>query len=360
MSKIAITADIHFGVPGKLQDIVWACKTLRQYCYDNSIDTVLILGDLFHNRQALEIDVLSEVYKFFEDTNQKYYQKWIAFPGNHDMFLKHSWDVNSLTSLRSHLTVIEDIKILKIDDRRFWILPFIAHEKSYNKVVRYIEKQYIEGDVLLTHIGVRGALLNTCFLLKDWSYVNFEISKFKRIYTGHFHVQQQVGENVWYPGSLIPFKFDEGDVDHGFYVYDTIADQHEFINIWDINRVNQPPQYHTILDENVKTIERKIINNNQIRVVLQKEHTQEDKREIKEHLLQLGAKSIKWMNIQSKAEIQDRKGTITIPSRNLFRAWVESDKKGVADLNTVLLHQLHSEIVTEGDEIYSREDTDLT
>ncbi len=215
MSKIAITADIHFGVQGRTTDILWACKVLREYCKIFNISTVIILGDLYHNRSSIDIDIMCVTANFFEECAEKYDQKWIVFPGNHDMYLRHSWEVTSLVPLRKHLTVIEDVKLLTLDDKRFWILPFIQHERSYMKVLKAIEQQYEKGDILLTHIGVRGAILNTCFLLKDWSHVEFEHSKFERVYTGHFHSSQNVNEKVWYPGSLIPFKFDEGDVPHG-------------------------------------------------------------------------------------------------------------------------------------------------
>lgn len=232
MSKIAITSDIHFGVPGRLNDILWACRTIREYCYAAGIDTVLVLGDLFHDRRSLDIEVLSHVSRFFEQTTDDYHQQWIVFPGNHDMFLRHSWDINSLTPLRKHLTVIEDVKVLQIDETRFWVLPFITYEKSYMRVLKAIQSKAQEGDNLLTHIGIRGATMNTCFLLQNWSIIDFEEFAFHKVYTGHFHNKQQIGENVWYPGSPIPFKFDEGDVAHGFYCLDLDTDTHKFINIW--------------------------------------------------------------------------------------------------------------------------------
>ena len=142
MSKVAITADIHFGVPDRLMDILWSCRVMREYCQAAEIDTVLILGDLFHDRTAIGIEVLAHVSKFFEETKEKYGQEWIVFPGNHDMFLRHSWEINSLTAMRRNLTVIEEVKLLELDDRRFWVLPFITYEKSFMQVLREIVLRY--------------------------------------------------------------------------------------------------------------------------------------------------------------------------------------------------------------------------
>lgn len=361
MVKIAITADVHFGVPGRLNDILWSVRVIREYCANAGIDTVLVLGDLFHDRRAIALDTLSYTANFFEDTINKYNQQWVVFPGNHDMFLRNSWEVNSLASVRRCLTVIEDIKLLTIDDHRFWILPFITYEKSFMKVLRAIEKQYKDGDTLLTHVGIKGAELNTCFMLKDWSIISFDNSKFRRVYTGHFHSRQQVGSNVWYPGSPIPFKFDEGGVPHGFYVYDTSEQDHKFINIWKAGAKflpgeNLPPQFYTIMDDDLATIGEDIASGNIVRIALKKDYTADELNSIKQKLLGLGAKSVRWMDITKK--IEQREVIDTKPSKNLFMSWVDSDNTGTKNLDRTILLKLNDEIICEGDEKYSIEESE--
>tara|TARA_R110000751_G_scaffold132023_7_gene234453 strand:+ start:38 stop:1138 length:1101 start_codon:yes stop_codon:yes gene_type:complete len=363
MSKIAITADIHFGVPGRLDDIVWACETIRSYCQKNDIDKVFVLGDLYHNRQAIEIDVNSTVCKFFEQTSKKYNQEWVVFPGNHDMFLRHSWEINSLSALKNHLTVIEDIKIIELDDKhRFWILPFITYERAYIKALKLITKHpefRPNQDCLFTHIGVRSATLNTCFLLKDWSAVDFTNFAFKRVYTGHFHSQQQVGDNVWYPGSPIPFKFDEGDVPHGFYVLDLDNNQHQFIDIWKVNDDSDikttPPQFKTIIDEMVDDLAPDDIDNCMIRVALQTELTNNEKIQLKKKLLSMGARSVRWMDIKQNEQIGQEAIAPDELHKDLFRNWVDKDSKNNKDLNENILLKCNNEVVLEGDEAYSIE-----
>ena len=70
--KIVITADVHFGIKSRLSDCIWATKVIREYTHRNEIDTVLILGDLFHDRVSLNIEVLSNVYNFFKETKENY------------------------------------------------------------------------------------------------------------------------------------------------------------------------------------------------------------------------------------------------------------------------------------------------
>lgn len=366
MSKVVFTADIHFGVPGRLQDTLFACRILREYCQKVNIDTIVVLGDLFHDRKALEIDVLSQVCTFFEETADEYQQTWIAFPGNHDMFLRHSWNINSLQPLRKHLTVIETVKILQLDDQRFWVVPFITYEKSYMRVIKQIAKHYQPGDKLLTHIGIKGATLNTCFLLKDWSIVTFDDMPFDRIYTGHFHSKQQIGENVWYPGSLIPYKFDEGDVPHGWYVYDLNDDTHKFINIWKAAAKffpdeTAPPQFCTVLDTQLEQLTEQDVKNNMVRIALQRDYTNDEKQQIRTRIRNLGAKAVRWLNLQQKPNEEPQSTQIhkDLSFPKLFKTWLDNDDRGVKSLDKDMLIRLNNEVIHDGDELYAVEESEV-
>lgn len=361
--KSIFAADLHFGVKGRLADTLLASKIIRAYAAANSIDVVVILGDLFHDRQTLDIEVLSTVCKFAEEA-AALNQQWIVFPGNHDMFLRHSWDINSLVPLRKHMTVIETVKQLMLGEQRFWVVPFITYEKSYMRVIGEIEKQVDPEDKLLTHIGVRGSILNTCFLLKDWSFVDFEDTKFKRVYTGHFHTPQQSGEKVWYPGSLIPFKFDEGDVPHGFIVYDSDTDTHEFVSLWDVgpklfpNEI-MPPQFMTVADSQIDGLTEADVSNNLVRVAWGREATDDEKLGLKEHLTKLGARSVRWLNFAAKVAQSTERPSGSSEFRTLFSAWIARDDRGIKDLDTSVLAALNDEIMAAGDEVYAVEESEI-
>lgn len=358
MAKIIKTADIHLGVQGRTEDIFWALRLIRTYASESGIDTIIGLGDLFHDRESLSIDIICAAHDYFLESEKKYKQRWIWFPGNHDMFLKHSWKINSLKPLSSHFTLIDTVKILEIDGVRFWVLPFIHFESAYMRVVKRIEDQYQDGDILLTHIGVIGAIKNTCFLLQDWSIVNFEQSPFTHVYTGHFHTTQQVGNNVWYPGSPIPFKFDEGDTPHGFFVFDTSTRSHEFIDIWELGRKylpneTPPPNYLTIPYEALNDLEEEIIRNNIIRVAADRDLLPNERLEIQEHLQKNGVKTVRWLNVKKE---EKRTQKLKFDREDLFEAWLQTDVEGMKGLNLRLLRQLNKEIVKDGNERYAHLD----
>lgn len=364
MSKVIITADLHFGVPDRLRDILWAARAARAYAEAHEIDTTLVLGDLAHDRTAMELEVWNTLYDFLAETKRRG-QNWYAFPGNHDMFLKHSWGINSLRPLQDHLTVMQDVRLLTLDDRRFFILPFIHLEKSYMRVLARLEQHYREDDTLLTHIGVRGSTLNTCFLLKDWSCVNFDSSPFRRVYTGHFHTLQSLNNQVFYPGSQIPFKFDEGGVPHGFYVLDLESMQHEFVDIWDCGREllpgeTPPPQFWTMLKDDLPTVDPEIVCHNMIRVVHHSEVSGDEREEVKTGLMRLGARAVRWMVLADRSEAASEalSPRPMINPGELFLRWLERDQKGTEGLDRSVLLRCDSECRHEGDERYVYDEPD--
>jgi len=360
MTKIAIVADVHLGYSGRTNDILWALRTIRGYCQANNIDTVVVLGDLFHDRQHLSIEILCGAYDFFRETKFDYNQQWIAFPGNHDMFLKHSWNINSIRPLGELLTIIDTVKILEIDDRRYWVLPFVYSESAYMRILQRIEKQANKEDILLTHVGVNNAIQNVCFLLQRWSMVTFIQSKFDRVYAGHFHLCQQVGDNLWYPGSLLPFKFDEGDHDHGFFVFDQDKNEHEFINVLEQGPLLQPniappPQYCTFAADLLDQKTEAHVRGNIVRIATSRDYTPNECQEIRNRFAEMGAKKVTFINLSDDEAPQEQYAELEpIKIEDLFTKWFDQDIRGAKDLRRNLAIRLNREIVDEGNELYAK------
>lgn len=366
MTKILMTADVHFGVPGRLKDTLYAVRTMERYAIENGIDTIIILGDLFHDRRYLEIEVLTYAYRFFEESQNKGLH-WITFPGNHDMFLKHSWEINSLESFRQVMTVITDLKLIELDQYRFWVVPFIAYEKVYMDVVyklqRIAKNHYGNGenhDHILTHIGIHGSTLNSCFMLKDWGTVSFKNLSFRNVFTGHFHCYQSI-DNATYPGSPIAFKFDEGNVDHGFIVFDAAKNSHSFHCIEDLGvkyfpDEEKPANFITIMPKDIETFDHKFISGNNIRVMLDTEPAENEKLEIKKHLQLLGARTVRWLNLyQRQDKMTNVRKNSDIGFRNMFEGYMEQDPSKLKDLDRHLLLRLNTDIVVLGDQQYYAE-----
>jgi hypothetical protein len=275
------------------------------------------------------------------------------------MFLKHSWDINSIRPLGELLTIIDTVKILEIDNKRYWILPFVYSESAYMRILERIEKQADKKDILLTHIGVNNAIQNVCFLLQRWSTVSFLRSKFDRVYAGHFHLSQQIS-NLWYPGSLIPFKFDEGDHEHGFFVLDQDTNEHEFIDVFAEGRSSKPdivlpPKFHTFSEEFLDSKTPEEVSGNVIRIATTRDYSPNECQTIRDRFVEMGAKKVTFICL---AEGESHSTKITefepIKIEDLFSKWFEQDERGTKGLRHNLAIKLNREIIEEGNELYAK------
>jgi DNA repair exonuclease SbcCD nuclease subunit len=343
MSSIVIASDVHCGVGDKLDDCIWSLRAIREYAKAHNVEVVVILGDLFHDRVNLNIKVISDVAAFFDDTKYEYNQEWLLFPGNHDMFMRHSWDVNSLKPIKRLITLIDDYGLIKIYGHRFRIIPFVQHEDVYMKVLEHINNKTQDGDVLLTHIGVSGARFNSCFLMQNWGMVNFDATRFSKVFAGHFHCNQQIGK-VYIPGSPIPFKFDEGMVEHGFYDYDIDSGLVQFIDIKTCEKLlgsKAPPDFVTISEKDVDTVS---LSGNNIRIILDMSKSRDELNAVRAKLESKGALRVSWMKTQEDDKSMPKESEVLEP-HNLFERFVDFDKpKG---LNKQLLVSLNKKIVEE-------------
>ncbi len=317
MTKAIITADWHFGHPERLNDLVWAFNKLLDYCVSKDIKKIFMLGDLTHNREYITHDVSNAVTELMQrmcDLNIE----MVLFPGNHDMFNRFNWEITSLKLFRKYISLIENVSNFEFAGRKFWCVPFIESEQIYMKVIDTINNKISKDDVLLTHIGISSATYNMCFLVQNWSVVDFEKTNFSRIYAGHFHCHQKVGEKSWYPGSPLAFRFDEGVVNHGFIVYDAKENNHEFVEFNDLSESGSPPDF--ITSDDIDSIIDNVKGNN-IKIMLK---DGQDESEIKKKLIDAGA--LKVIVVKPKDEsIKIDKSVMMKGGKDIFESWINYD-----------------------------------
>jgi len=304
MPKILITADIHWGLPNKNDDILWALNKMQQYAYDNNIDHAFILGDLYHNRQTSDVIEYHRLLDFF----QKSEIEWIVFPGNHDLPKESSWDISTISLFHNDITTIKGIKKIQVDGFNYfiWILPYIKDESLYVAVLDEINELASENDILFTHIGINKALFKMCYMDRETGINDLNFTKFKYIIAGHFHNYQQI-DNFYYVGSPIPSRFDEGMVSHGFM---TLDEQYnlEFINLFEYD--DHPPNYITCTVDELDNIDAE---NNFIRIIISNE---EDKLKYEKKIVELRERGAKQIKIQDK--IKPNEVTDNIDHNDLF------------------------------------------
>lgn len=335
--------------------------------HKHDIENCIVAGDLFNDRSVVGLDTLAVAHEFFHDTKHKYKQEWVVFPGNHDMFLKNSWEYNALKAFKDVLTIIDDVSIIKIGTQRFGIIPFIYYEDVYMRVLNNVIDNKLGGDdIIITHVGVNNASLNECFLIKNWNIVDFTDVPY-RTYTGHFHCHQQVGDNLWYPGSPIPFTHAEGNIDHGFIVYDTDSGTHEFVKTFEcLNEPEvfgdggRPPDFFTVADIGLDDLADIDVVGNNVRVALGREYSHNDLADLRQALIEKGANKVTWLKPKAElSEYTETKESISVSisdPESVLKAWLDHDKPEHLDNDRIL--EFGKEIINEGNERYKRVEID--
>lgn len=186
------------------------------------IDTVVFLGDFFHNRNTVSVNTLYVASEFLE----LFYKNDIKLHmilGNHDLYYLNDPTVSGVALFRRYpnVQIYSEPTMVQFGSKKCWFVGWGYDQLQYS------------GDVLFTH-----AEINVFRFNKKQSECNEGLrcsellTKFKMVYSGHFHLRQNkkwdVGE-VRYPGN--PFQMDYSDEgsSNGFEIYDTETGEVEFV-----------------------------------------------------------------------------------------------------------------------------------
>lgn len=181
------------------------------FCLDNNLKTIYHLGDIFDSRKALSLSVLS-TFKQILDLLYESEIQLITIPGNHD----RTWysSVESFLDPFEHhpaLTLVKDYFFAQLEstDIRIHFLPFFSDEMYVERLVQ-IASNYTPSqtnrDILFTHIGVSGAIMNNGMNVEGVSQNSFGL--FDKVYIGHYH-DKQIFDKFNYIGSSIQHNYGE-------------------------------------------------------------------------------------------------------------------------------------------------------
>lgn len=210
------------------------------------------LGDIFESRIAQRQDVLTA----FEEILQmlvKYDLSLTIIPGNHDK-TDYNDKGSFLIPFKHHrkLVLIELMGSIPMPDSgiNFYFIPFFSESiwvDKFNELINddlHFDAKGKHKNILLTHIAVTGSRNNDGTLVS--SGISTKMFKpFFKVFSGHYHDQQKIGENFYHIPSIQQNNFGE-DRDKGFTViYDDGSHElihsnfKEYINVkFDLDDIN--------------------------------------------------------------------------------------------------------------------------
>ena len=189
-----IVGDIHLGIRAASMDWFDISKIyFEQYLLPlieknyKEGDVLIQLGDLFENRQTINLKFNSYAIEIFQRIG-KILPVFIIC-GNHDIYYKKTNEVTSLDSIKyiPNIYLFKQPEMIKFGKTDCLMMPWRADYKEEGETL----DQFPNAEFVFCHSEMQGVMLNR----KSVQHEGTKVSKFKnyrRVYSGHIHYSQTV------------------------------------------------------------------------------------------------------------------------------------------------------------------------
>lgn len=251
--KFIIFSDIHIHPHKKSTERLDDCIKVLEWVFESAlsrkINNILFLGDLFHDRQKIDVLTYQNTFEVLEKYLCNNKINLFLLLGNHDLWHYQKLDISSVNPLRKlpGIKVINKPSVLKIsessdDDFYFAFLPYthnpindlIEIEKEWKLKVKNDQNKILGG-----HISVDGAVWNVKYKTTadvtvehdgDMVRVGSDIFKnWDKVFLGHYHAEQKLDDIVEYVGSPLQLSFGEAFQKKHIIEFDTDSFESEYI-----------------------------------------------------------------------------------------------------------------------------------
>lgn len=220
-NKVLYFSDLHLGVHQNSQTWHKICLTLADWIasvmVQQDLDTIIIAGDVFHDRHEIGVNTLYAAKLFFEKLSK--FQIHII-PGNHDAFLSTNAEINSVEILaQDNIHVYSNTTTVKIGDKALTFCPWKTNINDLNKV-----------DILVGHFDISNFRVTYNKICDHGDSPESLLCKADYVVTGHFHYRDHRtypdGKYILYLGSPYEMDFGDRDQDKGVTVinFDDLTD----------------------------------------------------------------------------------------------------------------------------------------
>lgn len=223
MAKALVFSDLHIhnhkGSVDRLHDCLEVLRWVFEVATKEECESILFLGDLFHDRSKIDVLTYLKTFEVFVEymvTKKSPFQVYLLV-GNHDMYHRERWDVNSVKPLNviPNVDIIDSPCTKVISGVPVDFLPFTAN--PLDDIQKLKVKR--EADILLSHLAVNGAVLNRVYGTKADVIVEYDnemtpitadiFTDWKLTLLGHYHAAQMLNDRVEYVGSPLQLSYGE-------------------------------------------------------------------------------------------------------------------------------------------------------
>lgn len=254
-----IFTDLHIGI--RTDSETWFktaieySEWIKQTALKHNINTLLFLGDFFHDREELRLTALNAADKFLENLKDF---RVILVVGNHDCYYDNNTDVNSLSVFHKweNIIVVDKLEVVEYRDKKMAFMPWGAKIEDVPEGLDYI----------FGHLEIESFRFNKVKICEHGIKSSDLLKKAKKVYSGHFHIRSTktyANGSIAYVGNT--FQQDWGDYgeEKGVELFDFNTGESQFIK----NDVS--PQYVKVHlskllakdQQEVETVKTKLKNN---------------------------------------------------------------------------------------------------
>ena len=236
MSKFIHTADIHlyenhkYSIDGsRLKAIERNLMLMVKYAIKKKIDFIILAGDIFHVYNPSEnlLKIFTNVVKYAV-TNGVNVR---VLSGNHDTNgVDYAFaSLNDIENLYPDVGIggMATLRIISlkkgeevIDTEKFGNTNFVyvPWQENLPTVLMNAKKKRNKDlfNVLVTHCAVDSASTNSGYSIKNTKISKSMLSGWDYVALGDFHKYQNLGENIYYSGSISKTVWDERHDDRAF------------------------------------------------------------------------------------------------------------------------------------------------
>ena len=232
--NVILISDIHFGVSSSSEEWQenindyfqnWFIPYVRNELKKTPDAVICCLGDVYHDRKSIDIDVNNLCIDIFEQLAQII--PVYIINGNHDLSKKTNKGNSSLRSLGNidNVTVIKEPTMLQFVEGRKNIakvaaIPYLGDCNDENKELVKFDKR---ADYAFMHTDISKMKFDNGMTIVG----AVDAEKFAgKVISGHIHKRQET-DKVIYVGS--PYQMSRGDIDNQKGIYKLVLSTGEMI-----------------------------------------------------------------------------------------------------------------------------------
>lgn len=212
---IPLIADTHFGAKNFNKSVfemqmLFFEKQFFPFLLKNKVTDVMHAGDLFHNRNIIDLYILQEIkrrfFKWFEDNGINLH----VIIGNHDSYFKNTIEHNGLTENTKEfqrIIVYDTVTKIQIGKYTFGMVPWVTDASAISMPK--------DVDILFGHFDVQSFPIMQGVYSSEGFEVDF-FKSYKMVLSGHYHIKSSK-KNIHFIGNQYQQTWGDFEIDKGFY-----------------------------------------------------------------------------------------------------------------------------------------------